>query len=313
VPAALLVSVIMLGLGGTDALAQRQATKLDGPNSAATGKRFTLPGMGEGERSQSNVQGAVKTTLNYPYGVTVDPSGKIYVANVFGGVNIYSSTYKLLGEITAGTSYPAAVAVDFSGNIYVANNGGNNITIYNPSFQQTSTITDPTLDNPTSMYIDANDDVWVLDATGVLHLYLDNGASGGTVTTGGTAVGPWGPFVTVWGIADGSGSYTEHYQNVGETLHYGPELQNSFPGSSEAGGEAQDSLSQQYVTDIINNQVHIWSTNGENGIGTITTAATPYGIAVDNVRRRILVTETTANLVVVYSLVPPYKLLASIH
>jgi DNA-binding beta-propeller fold protein YncE len=317
VPAALLLSVSVLGLGSTNALAQNREVKaLDRPSVVPTGKLTILPGMGEGEQHEAQPEGAPKTTLNYPYGLAVDSTGNLYVANIFGGVTMYASKgLKYKGEITAGTAYPAAVAIAFGGNIYVANNGGNNVTIYNPSLQQVGTITDSSLNNPLSMYIDAANDVWVLDAAGTLHLYLDNGTPVGSVATGGgTAVGPWGPNVTVWGIPDGSGGYNEDYQNVGEALHYGPALPYYFPGGSpEAGGEAEDSLDQQYVTDVAHNQIQIWSASGLEEVALITTPSTPYGIAVDSVNKRIFVALTTSNEVLVYSTVAPYKLMATIH
>ena len=225
VPAALLVSVGMLGLGGPNAVAQtRQAATLEVRPYTAPTKIMTLPGRGAGEQPEVSPDAKSKATLNYPYGMAVDGAGNLYVANVFGGVNIYSAKgFKLTNTITAGLSYPAAVAIAFGGNIYVANNGGDDITIYNPALAQVGTITDSTLYSPDSMYIDGNNDIWVLDATGTLHVYLDNGAAAGSVATGGTAVGPWGPYVTVWGVDNGPGSYSEVVQNVGEALHYGPD------------------------------------------------------------------------------------------
>jgi DNA-binding beta-propeller fold protein YncE len=310
VPAALLLSLSVLGIGSNHALAQtRQSTTDDAHTFTAPAKLMTLPGMGRGEQHEPPTG-----TLNYPYGLALDSSGNLYAANVFGGVNIYSgTTFKLVNTITAGTDYPAAVGVAFGGNIYVANNGGNNITIYNPSLQQIGTISDPTLVNPSSMYIDAANDVWALDATGTVHLYLDNGATAGSIATGGTAIGPWGPNVTVWGVPDGAGAYSEVYQDLGETLHYGPFFNGAFVGGSpEAGGEAQDSLFQQYVTNNLANKVEIWSTSGTEEIGAFTTPDAPFGIAVDSVHKRIFVSLTTSNEIQVYSTTAPYKLLRTI-
>jgi sugar lactone lactonase YvrE len=104
--------------------------------------------------------------------MTVDTAGNLYVANILGGVNIYSyaSGYTLVNTITAGTSYPAAVAINFEGNIFVANNGASNITIYNPALAEIGTITDPTLYSSAAMYINQSDDIWALVGTGVLHV-----------------------------------------------------------------------------------------------------------------------------------------------
>jgi DNA-binding beta-propeller fold protein YncE len=245
---------------------------------------------------------AAKTTLFYPYGITVNASGEIFVTNVFGGVNVYSATLKYTGAITAGVSFPAAVAVSSNGNVYVANNGGNNITIYNPALTQIGTISDATLTNPESMYIDADDTIWVLDAVGVLHPYLYNGTALPSTTTGGTVVGPGGPNVTVWGITDANGGYDELLQNRAEAMHYGALLSNGFRNTPLAGGETQDDFGLQYVTDTINNRVEILNPATPQQIVVIDTIAAPYGIAVDSVRKRLYVVLTSLNQVVVYSL-----------
>ncbi len=253
-------------------------------------------------------------TLSYPYGITVDNSDNIYVTNLFGGVNVYNRSYGLTGSITAGVSFPAAVAVSFSGNIYVANNGGNNITIYNPSLVQVGTISDATLVNPSAMYIDGADDVWALDAGGTLHGYLSDGTVLPATHTGGTAVGPWGPNVTVWGVANASGSFDEYFENVSQAVHDGPGLYNYFPaGSPEAGGVAEDQYGQQYVSDIQHNQVQIWSRDGVTQVGAISTPSAPSGVAVDQHLNRLYVVTMSTNEVDVYSTKAPFKLLHVIH
>jgi DNA-binding beta-propeller fold protein YncE len=143
---------------------------------------------------------AVKTTLNYPYGLTVDNAGNLYAANLFGGVTICNAKLQYQGAITTGTDFPAAVGVNFEGNIFVANNESGAITIYNPAWQQIGTITDPNLTSPTNLYIDPDDTIWVLDGQGIVHAYLANYTPLPTTETGGTALGPWGSNMTVWGI-----------------------------------------------------------------------------------------------------------------
>ena len=161
----------------------------------------------------------VTSTLSYPYGLALDSAGNLYVANFRAVVNIYNQeTLKLQSMITSGLSYPIAVGVNFGGDIYVANNQPGSISVYNSQLTEISTINDGTLIFPFSMYIDSANDIWVLDGNGNTHLYLDNWAPAGTTLTGGSAIGPWGPNVTVWGVVS-SGGFIEAFQNVGEAVH----------------------------------------------------------------------------------------------
>jgi len=254
-------------------------------------------------------------TLSYPYGVSVDSNSNVYVTNLFGGVNVYNPTnkYKLSGSISVGVSSPTAVAISFGGTIYVANNSGLNISIYDGAYNNIGSITDPALGNPVSMSIDADDTLWVLDAQGVLHSYLSNGTIVTPETVGGTSVAPWGPYVTVWGISR-NGSYDEEYGGRAQSVHDGIFLYGDYSaGSPKTGAVAQDQYGQQYVTDIANNVVQVWNKQGSFKVGTFSTPAQGFGIAVDTKLNRVYVAYTSLNEVYVYSTAPGYKLISVIH
>ena len=89
----------------------------------------------------------MRTGLDNPFGIAVDSSGKIYVANFAGGhgrgsVTVYPANSNgnvapiatIIGDDT-GLDNPSGIAVDSSGKIYVANRGGgrtsaSSITVY---------------------------------------------------------------------------------------------------------------------------------------------------------------------------------------
>jgi len=251
--------------------------------------------------------------LSYPYGTGVDGNGDIYVTNLSGGVNEYGPGLAYWNTITAGVSYPAAVGVNSTGDIYIANNGANNITIYNPKHAQIGTISDASLQSPTSLYVDPEDTIWVPDGGGNLHSYLYNATALPATHTGGAVVGPWGPNVTVWGIANNAGTYDEVYENRAEADHGGAVLYNIYIGGFPYfSGETQDRFFQQYVA-VSHNQIQIWSADGVSDVGAINTPSAPYGVAVDPVRNRLYVVLTAINQVNVYSTVAPYKLLGQIN
>jgi len=85
----------------------------------------------------------------------------------------------------------------------------------------------------------------------------------------------------------------------------------AYPLLSPPGGEAQDALGQQYVSDPNNSQFIIFNA-ASTGYFTFKTASPGYGLAVDAANKRFYVAEPGVNQVVVYSTVSPYKLLGVI-
>lgn len=255
--------------------------------------------------------------LDSPVGVAIDAYGRLYVANLNSDVMIYNANSVLIGSIKTAIDGPVAVGIGTLGDIYVANHVGNNITRYTPppELALLQTLTDGTLTNPVSMYVDADNTIWALDAAGTLHPYLDTGEALPSLNLGGAStVGPWESYVTVWGVPNASGGYDMRFQNRGEAIYFGTSLPGDFANfSPRTGGEAQDNIGQIYLTNVSDNMVQIINSLGGAVIAQFATSSTPGGIAVDTVRKRIYVALPTVNEVAMYSLEAPYTLLKTIH
>jgi hypothetical protein len=160
------------------------------------------------------------------------------------------------------------------------------------------------------MFVDADGDLWVLDAGGNVHTYLDNLTAVSTLSVGGiaTAITPWGSNVAVWGRnASGISTVTA---NMGEGVHGSYGLNGNYPnGSLVPTGVAEDSLHQQYATNSTAGTITVYTAD----FNTVVTTFAAYGtaIAIDTVHERIYTTIPSSNEVYVYSLKSPYKFLGS--
>ncbi|MFY9665661.1 MAG: hypothetical protein WAK19_14555, partial [Candidatus Cybelea sp.] len=103
--------------------------------------------------------------LDEPFGVAVDKSGKVYVANTFlhhfgGNVTTYTPDGKRTKPtITDGISFPLDVVVDKNGKIYVTNlndySGNGFITTYKPDGTRTTLTITAGIAGPIGLTVDA--------------------------------------------------------------------------------------------------------------------------------------------------------------
>ena len=118
------------------------------------------------------------THFNYPHGVAVDKSGKIYVANS-NQVQIFTSAGKYSARLGTGAgtgdyqfNWVTGVAVDNSGNIYVADFSNQRVQIYNKSLVFIGRIgvtgqcgsANDHLCNPIAVEVDSTGNIYVTDA-----------------------------------------------------------------------------------------------------------------------------------------------------
>jgi len=267
----------------------------------------TVLSFAQGPTAASTAPSPAVATLHEPYGVAVDMSGNVYVTNLTTNtVTVYNKAFKLVGTITTGMNVPEAIAIGTGGNIYVGNTVGNNITVYGSNLIQFTTITDPQLQNPTQMFVDRNNDIWVLDTPGVVHLYLDTGMPiSFNYLPGTTAIAPWdsakfGNSWTAWG-PDGNGGHQAYFQNMGEALHNGLNSLGTISNLPLATAVAQDAVGNHYLIDGTRDTVWFSSADFSSNIQLLVTFGPAYGIAVDSVNKRLYISEPTLNQVAVYS------------
>ena len=174
-------------------------------------------------------------SFEFPAGIALDSSGKIYVANDQGGpsatgtVTVYSplgsDTGTLdemptatLGNSDTGLYFPVAVAFDSSGSIYVANqssleggSGVDSVTIYpagtNGNVAPTATISGAGtgLASPASLALDASENIYVANDD------LGGGSRSVSVTI-------YPPLGTSTGSLDASADSTRRTLSVARTL-----------------------------------------------------------------------------------------------
>ena len=159
------------------------------------------------------------TQLDYPFGIAVDPTGEIYVANYSGidvtlyapGSNGNAPTDGVISGPDSGLTNPEGIAVDSNGNVYVANNDGGtpffgSITYYaaDPPPPLPPVITGPKtgLAYPVGIAVDSSANAYVANLEGGI-----NGAGSVTVYSNAQAAagGNVPPIATITGILTGLG------------------------------------------------------------------------------------------------------------
>jgi hypothetical protein len=119
----------------------------------------------------------VSSGLIIPYGVAVDGSGNVFVADAdisaiktnIGAIKEWSaSTQTVSTLVSSGVNQPEGVAVDGSGNVFIADTFSNALKEWSAATQSVSTLVSSGLDHPFGLAVDGSGNVFFADT--------DNGA-----------------------------------------------------------------------------------------------------------------------------------------
>ncbi|MDO8871952.1 MAG: hypothetical protein Q7V05_04365 [Methanoregula sp.] len=248
--------------------------------------------------------------FNEPYGVAVDSSGSVYVADAgnhriqkFSSTGSFLTKWGTLGSTDGQFSNPSGVAVDSSGNVYVADTNNNRIQKFSSSgsfLAKWGTVGtgDGQLDNPTGVAVDSSGNVYVADQ--INNRIQKFSSSGSFLAKWGTQGSGDDQFWQPTGVAvDSSGNVyvadlrnnrIQKFSSTGTFLIKWGGIYGTGDGQFEyPGGVAVDSSGNVYVADSGNNRIQKFSSTGTFLIkwgGAYGTGDGqfyyPYGITVDS-------------------------------
>ena len=109
--------------------------------------------------------GAIASSLNSPFSVSVDSAGDVYFADTGNNaVKEWNAASKTVSTVVStGLNSPYGVAVDGSGNLYIADGGSSAIKEWNASTQTVNTLLSSGISSPYGTAVDGSGDVFFID------------------------------------------------------------------------------------------------------------------------------------------------------
>jgi hypothetical protein len=254
---------------------------------------------------------AKSNPLNIPRGLAVDAQGNLWVANAgTNSILAFNSGYKQLtsSTITESIVEPTGVAFDTLGNLWVSNYYTGNvgaITEYVNGVQNSSATITEGIDLPTALTVDGLNNIWVVN--------YNNGSGNPSITVYESASPDQPPAVLAQTLsvlppalgitiapggtlAYGSNGFT-YYQPVTPALINGTLVSSYyFPQFNAAALTSAGGL--EYIATIDGS---VYTAAGFVTNKLFQAPFTPYGIAVDTVRKRVYVSSGYSNSIAVYS------------
>ena len=222
------------------------------------------------------------TGLGDPYGVAVDGSGDVFIADIGSSSVVKVNPDGTQTTVGSGLDKPFGVAVDGSSDVFIADTGNNRVVKVTPDGTQTTVGSG--LNRPFGVAVDGSGDVFIADTGNdrVVEVKLD-----GTQTTIAAVLdGPFGVAVDGAGdlfIADFGNNRVLEVQTDGTQITVAA-------GFNEPSGVAVDGSGDLFVADTRNNQVVEVKSDGTKAtIGSGLSG--PTGVTVDRGGRQLFIAD----------------------
>lgn len=150
------------------------------------GQTLTVTQAGSTYVATQTAMSLVSSGLSVPFGVGVDRSGNVYIADSYhNAVKKWTATNNTLTTLaSSGLSIPYDVAIDTSGNAYIADSGDSTVKKLTANGNLTTLVTDGPYSYPRSVAVDGGGNVYFTDGT-----LVQWAAASGNVTTLDSAAG----------------------------------------------------------------------------------------------------------------------------
>jgi DNA-binding beta-propeller fold protein YncE len=253
----------------------------------------------------ASASSAAKTNpLIYPRGLAVDSKGYLWVANSRGNnILVFSPGYaqQKTRTITQGISNPTGVAIDSMGNLWVSNYGNSSVSEYTSGTQNTGATITNGIVAPDAIVVDGAGNVWVENDYSNVTVYAPASAYAQPYSLV-TTLAPTSPML---GIAVSDGAFAWGSYSGTSLIAATPALANGAISGYSYGNDtgvalASDASGNIYMGNA-DGTVNISSPLGYEYGPFAQLSFAPGGIAIDNVRGRVYISNDNNNSISVYS------------